>query len=87
MQANKLDKTLSLKMSAIANQVQTLNEQLLTPFSTNNINMQVFFQDAAEKVKQREKELKEKIQREKEIEEKRRQRELEEKNKKIDIEQ
>jgi hypothetical protein len=33
----------------------------MTLFSTNNINMQVFFQEAAEKVKQREKEIDEKI--------------------------
>jgi hypothetical protein len=37
-------------MTVIGNQVQTLTEKLLTPFSTQNINMQLFFQDVAEKV-------------------------------------
>jgi troponin T, fast skeletal muscle len=46
--------------------------------------MQVFFLDAAEKIKQKEKEIEEKRQRE--LEEKR-QRELEEKKKKLEIEE
>jgi hypothetical protein len=37
-------------MTAISNQVQTLTDKLLTPFSAHNINMQVFFQDVAKKV-------------------------------------
>ena len=41
----------------ISNQVKTLTIKLLTPFSAHDINMEVFFQDVAEKVKQREKEI------------------------------
>jgi hypothetical protein len=41
-----------------------LTDKLLTPFSTHNINMEVFFQDVAEKVKQREKQFEEKRQKE-----------------------
>ena len=51
-------------MTIISNQVQTLTDKLLTPFSAHNINMEVFFQDVAEKVKQREKEIEEKRKRE-----------------------
>jgi hypothetical protein len=51
-------------MTVIGNQVQTLTDKLLTPFSTHSINMQVFFQDVAEKVKQREKQIEEKRQEE-----------------------
>ena len=47
-------------MTIISNQVQTLTDKLLTPFSAHNINMGVFFQDVAEKVKQKEKEIEEK---------------------------
>jgi hypothetical protein len=46
-------------MTLIGNQVQTLTDKLLTPFSTHNINMQDFFQDVAEKVKQRERQIEE----------------------------
>ena len=59
-------------MTAISNQVQTLTDKLLTPFSAHKINMQVFFQDVAEKVSQREKQIEEnrkEEQREREIEE------------------
>jgi aspartate/methionine/tyrosine aminotransferase len=52
-----------------------MTDKLLKPFSAHNINMEVFFQDVAEKVKQREKEIEEK--RKRELEE-RRQREAEE---------
>ena len=51
-------------MTIISNQVQTLTDKLLTPFSAHNINMGVFFQDIAEKVKLREKEIEEKRKRE-----------------------
>jgi uncharacterized membrane protein YcgQ (UPF0703/DUF1980 family) len=44
--------------------VYTLTDKLLTPFSTHNINMQVFFEDVAEKVRQREKQNEEKRQEE-----------------------
>jgi len=37
-----------------------LTSKLLTPFSNHNINMEIFFQVVAEKVKQREKEIEEK---------------------------
>jgi hypothetical protein len=50
-------------MTDISNQVQILNDKLLTPFAAHNINMEVFFQDVAEKVNQREKEIKEKSER------------------------
>jgi hypothetical protein len=60
----KVDQTLSQKLTIISNQVQTLTDKLLTPFSAHNINMDVFFQDVAEKVKQREKEIEEKRKRE-----------------------
>ena len=59
-------------MTAISNEVQTLTEKLLTPFSAHNINMEVFFQDVAEKVKQKEKDIEENVEeREKDIEQKR----------------
>jgi hypothetical protein len=48
-------------ITSIGNQVQILTDKLLTPFSAHNINMKVFFQDVAEKVAQREKEIKEKM--------------------------
>jgi hypothetical protein len=51
VQVNKADQRLSQKMAAINNQVQNLTDKLLTPFSAHNINMEVFFQDIAEKVK------------------------------------
>jgi uncharacterized membrane protein YqiK len=51
-------------MTAIGNQVQNLTDKLLTPFSAHNINMEVFFQDVAEKVKQKEKDIEEKRQEE-----------------------
>jgi len=51
-------------MALIGNQVQTLTTKLLTPFSAHNINIEVFFQDVAEKVRQREIEFEEKIQEE-----------------------
>jgi aspartate/methionine/tyrosine aminotransferase len=38
--------------------------KLLTPFSAHNINMQVFFQDVADMVMQREKEIYDKRKRE-----------------------
>ena len=41
-----------------------MTDKLLTPFSAHNINMDVFFQDVAEKVKQRENEIEEKRKRE-----------------------
>jgi hypothetical protein len=59
MQVTKVDKMLSQKMTVIGNQVQNLTEKLLTPFSANNINMEVFFQDVAKKVRQIEKKNKE----------------------------
>ena len=46
-------------MAVISNQVQTLTIKLLTPFSAHNNNMQVFFQNVAEKAKQREKQIEE----------------------------
>jgi hypothetical protein len=59
---NKADQRLSQKMTAIGNQVQNLTDKLLMPFSAHNINMEVFFQDVAEKVKLKEKEIEEKRQ-------------------------
>jgi hypothetical protein len=59
----------------IGNQAQTLTDKLLTPFSAHNINMQVFFQDVAEKISQKEKEILEKSQ------EEQRKREVEEQKK------
>jgi hypothetical protein len=41
-----------------------MTDKLLKPFSAHNINMEVFFQDVAEKVMQREKEIEEKRQEE-----------------------
>ena len=38
-------------MAGISNEVQTLTDKLLTPFSVHNINMEIFFQVVAEKVK------------------------------------
>ena len=58
-------------MAFIDNQVQTLTNELLTPFSAQNINMEIFFEVIAENVRQREKEIQQKKQREKEIQEKR----------------
>jgi hypothetical protein len=88
---NKADQRLSLKMTAIGNQVQNLTDKLLTPFYTHKINMELFFQDVAEKVKQKEKDIEEKRQeeyRKREVEEQRKQvieeqkkREVEEKKK------
>ncbi len=57
----KVDETLSQKMTAIGNQVQNLTGKLLTPFSAHNINMQIFFQVVAEKVRKREKEIEQKM--------------------------
>jgi len=51
-------------MTSIGNQVQTLTDKLLNPFSDQNINMELFFQVVAEKVKQKEKEVEEKRQEE-----------------------
>ena len=49
-----------------------MTEKLLTPFSAHNINMEVFFQDVAEKVKQKEKDIEENVEkREQENEQKR----------------
>jgi hypothetical protein len=49
-----------------------LTDKLLKPFSAHNINMEVFFQDVAEKVKQKEKVIEENVEkREQEIEQKR----------------
>lgn len=56
----KVEKNLSLKITDNGNQVQTLNDKLLIPFSANNINMEVFFQHVAETLKQRDKEIKDK---------------------------
>ena len=64
MQVNKVDQRLSQKMTAIGNQVQTLTEKLLNPFFDHNINMELFFQDVADKVKQKEKEIEKKRQEE-----------------------
>ena len=64
MQVNKADQRLSQKMTVIGNQVQTLNDKLLNPFFDHNINMELFFQDVADKVKQKEKEIEEKRQEE-----------------------
>jgi hypothetical protein len=64
VQVNKADQRLSQKMIAISNQVQNLTEKLLMPFSAHNINMEVFFQDVAEKVKQKGKVIEEKRQEE-----------------------
>ena len=50
-------------MTDIGNQVQTLNDKLLIPFSAHNIDMEVFFQHVAETLKQRDKDIKEKSQR------------------------
>ena len=47
-------------MTVIGNEVQTLTDMLLRPFSALNINLELFFQDVAEKVKQKEKEIEEK---------------------------
>ena len=41
-----------------------MTDKLLTPFSAHKINMEVFFQDTAEKIKQKEKEIEEKRKRE-----------------------
>ena len=60
---NKVKNALSQKMNDISNQAQILNDQLLTPFAAHNINMEVFFLDVSENVKQREKEIKEKSER------------------------
>jgi hypothetical protein len=51
-------------MNSISNQVQTLTDKLLNPFSDHNINMELFFQVVAEKVKLKEKEIEEKRQEE-----------------------
>jgi alcohol dehydrogenase YqhD (iron-dependent ADH family) len=59
----KVEKNLSLKITDIGNQVQTLNDKLLIPFSANNINMEAFFQHVAETLKQRDKDVKEMSQR------------------------
>jgi hypothetical protein len=61
---NKADQRLFQKMTAIGNQVQNLTDKLLTPFSAHSINMELFFQDVAEKVKLKEKEIEEKRQKE-----------------------
>ena len=81
MQVNKADQKLSQKIIAIGNQVQNLTDKLLTPFSAHNINMEVFFQDIAEKVKQKEKDIEEKRQ------EEYRKREAEEQRKRVIEEQ
>jgi hypothetical protein len=65
MQMNKADQRLFQKMTAIGNQVQTLTVKLLNPFFDHNINMELFFQDVADKVKQKEKEIEERRQEEK----------------------
>jgi hypothetical protein len=61
---NKADQKLSQKMTVIGNQVQNLTDKLLRPFSAYSINMELFFQDVAEKVKLKEKEIEEKRQEE-----------------------
>ena len=43
VQVTKVDETLSSKMAGISNQVQTLTDTLLTPFSAYRINMEIFF--------------------------------------------
>ena len=53
MQVTNVDKTLSEKMTVIGNQVQTLTDKLLTPFSEHIINKEIFFKDVAELIRQR----------------------------------
>ena len=60
VQVNKLDHIHSEKMNLIGNQVQKLTDKLLTPFIAHNINLEVFFQVVAEKVKPIIKEFEEK---------------------------
>jgi len=59
----KVEKNLSLKITDIGNQVQTLNDKLMIPFSAHDINMEAFFQHVAETLKQRDKDVKEMSQR------------------------
>ena len=47
-------------MAVISNEVQTLTDELLTPFYTHSINMEIFFQVVAERVKPIIKEIEEK---------------------------
>jgi hypothetical protein len=56
-------------MTVISNKIQTLTEKLLTPFSTHNINLEMFFQELAEKVNQKEREREAEEKRKREIEE------------------
>jgi hypothetical protein len=60
VQVTKVDKNLSKKMAVISNQIQILTAKVLTPFSDHNINMEIFFEVVAEKVKPIIKEIEEK---------------------------
>jgi hypothetical protein len=43
-------------MTIMGNEIQTLKDKLLVPFSAHNINLEIFFQELAEKVNQKVKE-------------------------------
>jgi hypothetical protein len=63
--ANKEDEKFSLKISDIGNKVQTLTDQLLTPFSAHIIDREMFFKDVADLISMSEKKIEDKKKEEK----------------------